>query len=95
VDLAAYRIVQEALTNIRKHAGPANASVVVRYNADNLDIDVVDDGQTPLDNTPGTGSGLRGMRDRVALYGGEFDAGPCPRGGYAVHARLPLARGSP
>jgi len=96
VDLAAYRIVQEALTNTLKHAGPACASVVVRYGVDNLVIDVVDDGQAPLDVTPvGTGSGLGGMRDRVALYGGDFDAGPRPRGGFAVHARLPLGGGSP
>ena len=96
VDLAAYRIVQEALTNILKHAGPASATVVLHYNVDTLDIDVVDDGQAPLDVTPaGTGHGLAGMRDRVRLYGGEFDAGTCPHGGFRVHARLPLDGRSP
>ena len=96
VDLAAYRIVQEALTNTLKPAGPATATVVLRYSADTLDIDVVDDGQVPLDVTPdGTGNGLIGMRDRVSLYGGEFDAGPRPHGGFRVHARLPLGGRSP
>jgi signal transduction histidine kinase len=91
VDLASYRNVQEALTNTLKHAGPASATVVLRYGVDSLDIDVVDDGQVALDTTPaGTGNGLIGMRDRVSLYGGEFAAGPGPRGGFAVHARLPL-----
>ena len=94
VDLAAYRIVQEALTNTLKHAGPASAHVVVRYGLDSVDIDVVDDGRAPLDVAPVcTGSGLGGMRDRVALYDGEFDAGPQPGGGFAVHARLPLGQG--
>ena len=91
VDLAAYRIVQEALTNTLKHAGPASATVALHYSPDTLDIDVVDDGQARLDVKPGgTGHGVAGMRDRVRLYGGDFDAGPCPRGGFRVHARLPV-----
>ena len=95
VDLAAYRIVQEALTNTLKHAGPATATVVLRSSAGTLDIDIVDDGQASLDvTTVGTGNGLAGMRERVSLYGGMFDAGPCPHGGFRVHARLPLGGGS-
>ena len=91
VDLAAYRIVQEALTNTLKHAGPATATVVLRYSMDTLDIDVIDDGQAPPEVTPvGTGNGLAGIRDRVCLYGGQFDAGPCPDRGFRVHAQLPL-----
>jgi signal transduction histidine kinase len=89
VDLAAYRVVQEALTNAIKHAGPAHAKVTVRYGEHTLDLDIVDDGKAaPV--ADGHGHGLVGMRERVVLYGGEFEAGPRATGGYAVHARLPL-----
>lgn len=89
VDLAAYRIVQESLTNARKHAGPAQARVVVRYDHEALELNITDDGGAPSDTDSG-GHGLVGMRERVALYGGELKAGPLPQGGFGVRARLPL-----
>jgi signal transduction histidine kinase len=89
VDLSAYRIVQEALTNALKHAGPARARVLVRYAADGVEVEVTDDG-TGATNGDGGGHGLVGMRERVAVYGGELESGPSPSGGYAVRARLPL-----
>ncbi len=89
VDLTAYRIVQEALTNALKHAGPARAQVTIHYGREVLDLKITDDGRHTR-NGEGTGHGLVGMRERVALYGGEFEAGPRRREGYAVHARLPI-----
>jgi signal transduction histidine kinase len=91
LDLAAYRIVQEALTNVLKHAGTSRAEVRLRYADDSLSIDVTDAGRSPV-VTPaeGAGRGLVGMRERVAAYGGELEAGPRSEGGYAVRARLPL-----
>jgi signal transduction histidine kinase len=89
VDLSAYRIVQEALTNALKHAGPARARVVVRYGADAVELEVSDDG-AGAPGAPGTGHGLVGMRERVALYRGELQAGRRREGGWALHARLPL-----
>ena len=89
VDLAAYRVVQEALTNAIKYAGPAHARVTVRYGDHDLDLDIVDDGKAAPAGD-GHGHGLVGMRERVVLYGGEFEAGPRPGGGFGVHARLPL-----
>ena len=92
VDLAAYRIVQEALTNTVKHAGPAHAEVLVRFRRDDVEIEVRDDGRgAPLDGR--SGHGLVGMRERVALYGGVLSAGPGPSGGFRVHATLPLDGG--
>ena len=88
-DLSAYRIVQEALTNARKHAGQAHATVTLRYGAEALELEITDDG-TGADNGDGGGHGLVGMRERVALFGGELHAGPRPGGGFRVHARLPL-----
>jgi signal transduction histidine kinase len=88
VELAAYRIVQEALTNSRKHAGAAHAQVI-RYAPDALELDVVDDGRAAQQGG-GTGHGLVGMRERAVLYGGVLEAGARPGGGFAVHARLPL-----
>ncbi|MFL5895015.1 MAG: sensor histidine kinase [Thermoleophilaceae bacterium] len=88
VELAGFRIVQEALTNTLKHAGPATAAVRLRYADDALEIEVVDDGRGGRVN--GRGHGLIGMRERVTLYGGTLDAGPRPDGGFAVRARLPL-----
>ena len=93
VDLAAYRIVQEALTNVIKHAGPARAQVRVRYGSDTVELEVIDDGRAAHANgqpDPSSGHGLVGMQQRVALYGGEVQAGPRPEGGYAVRARLPV-----
>lgn len=89
VDLSAYRVVQEALTNALKHAGPARATVVLRYLPDALEIEVADTGAgTP--NGDGSGHGLAGMRERVAVFGGEIESGPRPGGGFEVRARLPL-----
>jgi signal transduction histidine kinase len=91
VDLAAYRIVQEALTNVIKHAGPAHALVGVHYNDRQLELEVIDDGSGPSVEQNGGGHGLIGMRERVALYGGSLDAGPGSERGFAVRARLPIA----
>ena len=90
VDLSAYRIVQEALTNIVKHAGDARAEVVIRYRPRELELDVVDDGRGGFGSINGSGHGLIGMHERVALYGGTLNAGMRASGGYAVRARLPL-----
>jgi signal transduction histidine kinase len=89
VDLSAYRIVQEALTNALKHAGPARARVTVRYQADGVEVEVADDGAGST-NGAGSGHGLVGMHERVAVYGGELESGPQPGGGFTVRARLPL-----
>ena len=89
LDLTAYRIVQEALTNSLKYAGPATARVVVRFSAQTLDLEIADDG-SGSGAASGSGHGLVGMRERVTMYGGELRAGPSPGGGFAVHARLPL-----
>jgi signal transduction histidine kinase len=92
VDLCAYRIVQEGLTNALKHAGPAHADVRLRYAPAGLDIEVRDDGAgNGHANGDGSGHGLIGMRERVALYGGELTTGPRPGGGFEVRAHLPLA----
>jgi signal transduction histidine kinase len=93
MDLAAFRIVQEALTNVVKHAATDRGRVEVTYSADAVAIEVTDDGAGGA--APGSrdhgdqGHGLIGMRERVALYGGEFSAGPLPGRGYRVRARLP------
>jgi signal transduction histidine kinase len=98
VDLAAYRVVQEALTNARKHAGPSVTKVAVRlrYEGDSLEVRVTDDGQVP-GARPGGGSGgghgLVGMRERVAAYGGTLRTGPRPGGGFEVVATLPIGGG--
>jgi signal transduction histidine kinase len=88
VDVSAYRIVQEALTNALKHAGPARASVVVRYGADQVELEIADDGRTGAKGE-GTGHGLVGMRERVAVVGGVLESGARPGGGFVVRARLP------
>jgi len=89
VDLAAYRIVQESLTNVLKHAGPAHARVALRYDDRELALEITDDGRGPGPGVNGGGHGLVGMRERVALYGGSLDAAPAPGGGFQVRARLP------
>jgi signal transduction histidine kinase len=89
VDLSAYRIVQEGLTNALKHAGPARARVYVRYRPDDVEVEIVDDGPGKQ-NGDRRGHGLTGVRERVALHGGELDVGRVPEGGYALRARLPL-----
>lgn len=91
VDLAAYRIVQEALTNVRRHAaGAARVSVAVRFEPDRLVLQIEDDGRASR-ATAGTGNGLVGMRERAALYDGTFTAAPLPGRGFRVAAGLPLA----
>jgi signal transduction histidine kinase len=89
VDLSAYRIVQEALTNALKHAGPARARVTVTYAEDRLGLEIADDGAGGT-NAHEQGHGLLGMRERVALHGGSLRSGAQPGGGYAVSVRLPL-----
>jgi signal transduction histidine kinase len=95
VDMAAFRIVQESLTNVIRHAGPARATVAVRHGDGDVEIEVTDNGTGAVEGKgdadgEGGGHGLAGMRERVALLGGELDAGPRPRGGYRVWARFPL-----
>jgi signal transduction histidine kinase len=91
VDLSAYRIVQEGLTNALKHAGPAQARVLVRYAPSQLEIEVSDDGTGGVgDAANGAGHGIVGMRERVALYGGHLETGRSGNGGYVLRARLPL-----
>jgi signal transduction histidine kinase len=87
--LSAYRIIQEALTNTLKHAGPAHAQVTVRYDHAAVEVEVVDDGRGPPPGQPATGGrGLVGMRERVSLYGGQLDVGVRSEGGFRVHAVL-------
>jgi signal transduction histidine kinase len=104
LDLSAYRIVQEALTNVVRHAGPATARVTVRYAPGQVALEVVDDGgfagkglesavgrrSTDSDRPGRSGHGLAGMRERAALYGGTLEAGPLPGGGFRVAASLPV-----
>jgi len=93
VDLSAYRIVQEALTNALRHAGRATASVGVTYGADTIELRISDDGTGTTESQTGGGHGLAGMRERVRLFGGTIEAGPGPTGGFLVRAVLPT--GSP
>jgi signal transduction histidine kinase len=101
IDLSAFRIVQEALTNVVKHAGTPDCRVTIHYREDELSLEVVDDGGaavlTPAGAGPGdipSGHGLIGMRERVHLCGGQFSAGPRPERGFRVAATLPLDRGT-
>jgi signal transduction histidine kinase len=90
IDVTAYRIIQEALTNALKHAGPVPTTVALDYAPRRLTLDVSDAGGRPHAAAAGTGHGLVGMRERVSLYGGALRAGPRTPAGYAVHAELPL-----
>jgi len=91
LDLSAYRIVQEALTNTLKHAGPTRAAVDIRFERDLLAVTVADEGSPPRHAPEArVGRGLIGMRERVALYGGELAAGRRPTGGFEIVARFPL-----
>ncbi len=97
VELSAYRIIQEALTNALKHAGPAHASVKMRYAPDSLGLEITDDGQGVVregERERKGGRGLIGMRERVGLFGGELNAGPRPEGGFRVSASFPLGDSS-
>jgi signal transduction histidine kinase len=94
LDVTAYRIVQEALTNTLKHSGATHVSVRLCYRDSSLHIDVVDDGtHTPADE--GTGHGLVAIRERVALFGGTAITAHAPAGGWRVHAELPLLAPAP
>lgn len=91
LDLCAYRIIQEALTNSIKHAGPARAEVHISWGHDALELEIVDDGRTPnAGNGASGGHGIAGMRERAAAHGGNIQAGAGVEGGFAVRARLPL-----
>jgi signal transduction histidine kinase len=91
VDLTAFRILQESLTNVLKHARPPRAAVSVDYGTDAVAVEVVDRGESRA-RVNAAGCGLAGMRERVALYDGDLDVGPRPEGGFLVWARLPLRR---
>jgi len=91
VEQAAYRIVQESLTNVARHAAPASATVTITYGERDLQVEVADDGRADLSNgLSGGGHGITGMSERAVATGGEFDAGPRSGGGWRVWARLPL-----
>ena len=94
LDLAAYRILQEALTNSAKHAGPAKVTVALTWRDDNLQIEVGDDGpgpaSRPRSRPPGEGYGLIGLHERATSVGGDLQTGPGPRGGFLLRATLPL-----
>jgi signal transduction histidine kinase len=93
LELSAFRIVQEGLTNALKHAGPAQARVVLRYGEDELEVEVADDGSAGGNgNANGSRRGLAGIGERVAVFGGRLDAGPRPDGGWTLRAGFPLAR---
>ncbi|MGW0395374.1 sensor histidine kinase [Streptomyces sp. NPDC003042] len=90
IDLAAFRIVQEAVTNVVRHSGTRDCSVTVDFRQDELAVDIVDLGCGGTADGPGFGYGIAGMRERVGLLRGEFSAGPRPEGGFRVAARLPV-----
>jgi len=90
IDLSAYRIIQEAVTNVVRHAHTRRCEVVVTQRSDELSIEVTDDGKG---GAVGAGYGIAGMRERVSLLGGDFEAGPRPEGGFRVNARLPVPDG--
>jgi signal transduction histidine kinase len=94
VDVNAYRVIQEGLTNALKHAGSAHARVRLRYGEDLLVIEVTDDGRGAA-ATPGVGHGLVGMRERVGMFGGTVETGPRPGGGFLVRAEIPVDGGAP
>lgn len=91
LDLAVYRIVQEALTNVRRHSGATRCEVFLDYGRGSLNVMVVDDGCGPDDSTLASGHGLAGMRERVGLYGGELTTASRPGGGFEVRATLPVS----
>jgi signal transduction histidine kinase len=90
VDLTAYRIVQEGLTNATKHSRAEHAEVLVRYDNGHVEVTISDNGPGGGGGDSG-GHGLVGMRERVSVYGGELEVGPRPDGGYALRVRLPIA----
>jgi signal transduction histidine kinase len=95
VDVSAYRIVQEALTNTLKHARASRADVHLRYWPDELEVEIVDDGRpNGIPASTSGGLGLIGMRERAALHGGQLSAGPAAGGGFAVRGQLPTPDGA-
>jgi signal transduction histidine kinase len=90
IGLTVYRLIQEALTNSAKHAGPAEVQVRLEFSSSALSVEVFDTGRGPSSRSPVTGHGLVGMRERVALYGGELRTGPRPGGGFRVYATIPM-----
>ena len=90
LELSAYRIVQEALTNTLRHAGATRADVTVRYAPDGVTLEVIDNGTSAPRTNGAAGQGIVGMRERAALLGGSVEAGPAPWGGFQVRAHLPL-----
>jgi len=94
IGAAAYRIVQEALTNVLRHAGAGSVDVEVRVADGWLDLRVRDDGAGPGDGASGDGQGLRGMAERAGLLGGTLTSGPADGGGFVVQARLPARLGA-
>lgn len=94
VDVAAFRIIQESLTNALRYAGSAQTQVTLHYQAASLAVEIVDDGRSEVASAPaGSGHGIAGMRERAAAVGGTLHAGPVNGGGFAVRADLPLAAG--
>jgi signal transduction histidine kinase len=89
VDVTAYRIVREALTNVLKHAGRATATIIIGYEGTALRLEILDDGRGVNGRATPGGHGLVGMRERVGVYGGSFEAGPRSGGGFRVAVRLP------
>jgi signal transduction histidine kinase len=92
-DVSAFRIVQEAITNVVRHAHATSVHVALRREADELLIVVTDDGRGVVPGQGAEGHGIAGMRERVAALGGTFEAGPLDDGGFRVSARLPLVKG--
>jgi signal transduction histidine kinase len=95
LDLVSYRVVQEALTNAMKHAGPARARVRVTFTSDSLELEIVDTGRGPRAERSASGQGLVGMRERLTLYGGRLETGRHAGGGFHVVARIPLTDAVP
>jgi signal transduction histidine kinase len=95
LDLAAYRVIQEAVTNVVKHAGAASCQVSVRYSPEQLLVEITDDGSRVPPAGRAAGHGIVGMRERVEMYDGEFSAGGRPSGGFGVSARFPLIPAGP
>ena len=90
IDLSAYRVVQEALTNALKYAGPARAWVTVRWRERELELEIANDGRSATSGGDGGGHGLAGMSERVSLYGGSIETGVRRGGGFVVTAHLPF-----
>jgi signal transduction histidine kinase len=95
VDLSAYRIIQEALTNVLKHAGPAKATVTVKHSIDMMELEIIDNGKGKITGSgkQSGGRGIIGMQERISLHGGKLETGNLPGGGFFVRAKLPLNRG--